>query len=111
MAEDDGQAGQTGQTSDMELEQEVHLFSNEAFSLAKDLVAGKDAEALKVRAHTLEPRVPELADRAKAADPAYRPDLNRALADARLDLDYVLAGGNRPSSTRLHYFQSEQQQS
>jgi hypothetical protein len=111
MADDESQAGGSDQAGVMALEQEVHLFSNEAFDLAKDFVAGKDADALKEQARKLEPRVPELAARAKNADPAYRPDLNRALADARLDLDYVLAGGNRPSSTRLHYFQSEQQQS
>jgi hypothetical protein len=111
MADNESQDGRSDQTDSMALEQEVHLFSNQAFDLAKDFVAGKDAAVLKEQARKLEPRVPELAARAKTADPAYRPDLNRALADARLDLDYVLADGGRPSSTRLHYFQNEQAQS
>ena len=37
-----------------------------------------------------------------------RPALNRVLADARLDLAYILADGNLPSSTRLHFYLSEQ---
>lgn len=111
MAEDTGQTGQGGQPTDAELELEVHRFSNEAFTLAKDFVTGKDADPLKEQARSLEPRVPELAARAKTADPAYRSDLNRALSDARLDLAYVLADGKRPSSTRLHYFLSDQSQS
>jgi hypothetical protein len=111
MADDTSQTGQDGQINDTELELAVHRFSNEAFSLAKDFVTGKDADDLKEQARKLEPRVPELAARAKMADPVFRPDLNRALADARLDLDYVLADGKRPSSTRLHYFLSDQKQS
>lgn len=91
-----------------EITQAIHRFSNEAFGLAKQIVAGSAAEPLKERATGLKARVPELAALMRDADAAYRADLNRALSEARLDLDYVLAGGGRPSSMRLGHVIREQ---
>jgi hypothetical protein len=88
---------------------EAHRFNNEVFGLAKEFLAeGADREAIKARAREYEARLPELSARLKDAPPELRPDLNRALADARLDLAYILADGNRPSSTRLHFYLTEQ---
>lgn len=89
----------------------VHRFSNEVFSLAKEFVGGKDPEDVKQRARDMEARVPGFGAQAQAADPALRADLNRALSDARLDLGYILSDGRRPSSTRLHYFKSQPEES
>jgi hypothetical protein len=111
MAEGAAEAGHNSQAEDTELQLAVHRFSNEAFSLAKEYVTGKDPEGVKSRARDLEARVPEFGARAQTAPPEIRPDLNRVLSDARLDLAYILADGNRPSSTRLHYFLSDQKQS
>ena len=84
---------------------DAHRFSNEAFALAKACVTGEtDADELKARAAELKARLPELAAGIESVPDEYRPDINRALADARLDLDYVAAGGNLPSSIRLHHF-------
>jgi hypothetical protein len=84
-----------------EIARTIHAFSSEAFALAKAFVAGGDPEPLKRKAGGLSARVPEMATLMREADPAYRADLNRALSEARLDLEYVLAGGGRPSSMRM----------
>jgi hypothetical protein len=95
------------QRLETELLVEVHRFSNEAFDLAKNWAAGKNREEVKEQARKLETRVPEFGKRASEAEAQLRPDLNRALSDARLDLSYILSDGQRPSSTRLLYFQNE----
>ena len=84
-----------------EIVKAIHLFSNEAFAVAKLMVAGDTSEALKQKAGELKSQLPGVAARMQEADPNYRADLNRALSEARLDLEYVLAGGGRPSSIRL----------
>ncbi|HEY8283300.1 MAG TPA: hypothetical protein VIJ28_02835 [Chloroflexota bacterium] len=99
------------QVGDRDLLLAVNRFSNEAFSLAKEYVGGKDPEDVKQRARELQERVPGFGGQAQAAAPALRPDLNRALSDARLDLSYILSDGRRPSSTRLHYFKSQPRES
>ena len=85
----------------------AHRFSNEAFELAKKFLSGKNTEDVKRRALEQQARMPEFAAWAKNAPEALRPDLNRVLSDARLDLSYILSDGKRPSSTRLHYVMSE----
>jgi len=88
---------------------EANRFSNEAFSLAKEFLAeGADREAIKARAGEYQARLPALSARMSEAPVDLRPALNRVLADARLDLAYILADGNLPSSTRLHFYLSEQ---
>jgi len=95
-------------TATPELSLEAHRFSNEAFALAKALVAGEgDPEELKAQAAALRERVPELAAQMQSVPEEYRPDINQALADARLDLDYVKAGGTVPTSIRLHHFMAD----
>jgi len=86
-----------------EIVKSIHLFSNEAFAVAKSLVAGDTSESLKQRASDLKTQLPKFAARMQEADQVYRADLNRVLSEARLDLDYVLAGGGRPSSIRLSH--------
>jgi hypothetical protein len=92
-----------------ELSLEAHRFSNEAFALAKALAAGEgDFDDLKAQASQLRERVPEIAARMESVPEEYRPDINQALGDARLDLDYVRAGGDvAATSTRLHHFMAE----
>ena len=79
----------------------AHRFSMEAFALAKAFVAGEDPAPLQAKAAELQAQLPELAARLPSAPEAERADINRVLADARLDLAYVTGGGNRPSSIRL----------
>ena len=86
-----------------EIVKSIHLFSQEALEVAKYFVSGDRSEALKDKAGELKTQLPIMADRMREADSAYRADLNRTLADARLDLDYVLSGGRRPSCIRLSY--------
>jgi len=88
-----------------ELVLEAKRFSMEAFGLAKALVAGdEELEELQRRAGELQERLPELSAQVDSAPEESRPDIQRSLADASLDLRYVLAGGNVPSSIRLHHF-------
>jgi hypothetical protein len=91
-----------------EIVKSIHLFSNAAYTLAKAFVAGDTSELLKQKAGELRPQLPQFAARMQEAEPAYRADLNRVLSEARLDLDYVLAGGGRPSSIRLSHVIREQ---
>ena len=93
----------TDERRNEEISRAIALFSNEAFTLAKSFVAGEDAAPLKERAAALKTELPAVAARMQDADPEYRPHLNRTLSEARLDLDYVLGGGGRPSSIRLSH--------
>ncbi len=86
----------------------VHAYSGEAFALARALVAGDASEALKQKARDLKARLPEAVARMNKTSEAHRPDLNMALSEARLDIAYVIAGGNRPSSMRLAHVIREQ---
>ncbi|KAA3653963.1 MAG: hypothetical protein DWQ04_34865 [Chloroflexi bacterium] len=93
----------------------IHRFSNEAFKVAKSFVTGSDVEplsdvsSLKEKASDLKSQLPEFAALMQEADQGYRADLNRALSNARLDLEYVLADGKRPSSTRLYHIIRDQE--
>jgi len=91
-----------------EIVKSIHMFSNEAFTVAKSFVAGNAPEPLKQKASDLKAQLPQFAARMQEAEPAYRADLNRVLSEARLDLEYVLAGGRRPSSIRLSHVIREQ---
>jgi hypothetical protein len=82
----------------------AHRFSNEAFELAKTFVAGDgDQEELKAKAAELRERLPQISSQMASLPDAERADVNRVLSDANLDIGYVLAGGNVPSSIRLHH--------
>ena len=91
-----------------EIVRSIHLFSIEAFNLAKLFVAGSDPEPLAEQAKALGERLPTVAAQMQDADEEYRPDLNRVLSEANLDLEYVLGGGGRPSSLRLGHVIMEQ---
>ena len=91
-----------------EIVRSIHLFSNEAFAVAKSFVAGDTSETIKLKTSELKTQLPKIAARMQEADQEYRADLNRTLSEARLDLDYVLAGGGRPSSIRLSHVIREQ---
>jgi hypothetical protein len=85
----------------------AHRFSNEAFEVAKAFVAGNDdPEELKVKATELRERLPTISSRLSSLPDAERADANRVLSEANLDIGYVLAGGNVPSSIRLHHVMS-----
>jgi hypothetical protein len=86
----------------------IHAFSNEAFTLAKSFVAGSNSNTLKQKASDLATQLPKIADRIVEVEEAYREDLYRALSEANLDLNYVVAGGGRPSSIRLSQVIREQ---
>jgi hypothetical protein len=86
----------------------VHLFSAEAYNLAKAFVSGElTGEAATAKADELLPRLREMADLAKAAPDERRPDLMRILSEARLDLTYVQSAGKVPSSVRLGHYLRE----
>jgi hypothetical protein len=83
----------------------AHRFSNEALELAKSFVSGEgDAAAQKAKAKELREHLPKISAQIPSAPEVERADINRALADANLDLGYVLADGKVPSSIRLHHF-------
>jgi hypothetical protein len=87
---------------------EAARFSTEAFELAKTLVDGdEELGELQRQAGELQERLSELSAQVDSVPEEYRPDIRRSLADASLDLRYVLAGGNVPSSVRLHHFAAE----
>ena len=89
------------------LELVAHRFSNEAFEVAKAFVAGDgDPAALKAKAAELQERLPTISSRLSSLPEAERVDANRVLSEASLDIGYVLAGGNVPSSIRLHHVMS-----
>jgi len=100
-------AGQTEAERDDQIELYVHAFSREAFEVAKRFVEGEEAAALVLQAAELRARLPDVAARAREASEAYRADLNNTLSEAKLDLDYVLGGGDRPSSLRLAHLIAE----
>ena len=100
-------AEQTEAERNEEIELFVHRFSREAFELARAFVTGDASEGLKRQAVELKTRLPEVVARAREASEAYRPDLNLALSEANLDVEYVLAGGDRPSSIRLGHLIGE----
>jgi hypothetical protein len=83
----------------------AYRFSNEALELAKSFVSGEgDPGAQKAKAKELREHLPTLSKQIPDAPEADRGEVNRALADANLDLGYVLADGKVPSSIRLHHF-------
>ena len=94
--------------SNEEIVSSIHRYSYEVFDLAKLMVAGSDPEHLKEQALKLQSVLPEFAALKGKVDEAYRPDLNLVLSEASLDLSYVLAGGNIPSSMRLAHVIREQ---
>ena len=96
------------ESSTEEIVSSIHRFSYQVLDLAKQLVAGSDSEPLKEQARDLKALFPEFVAQMREANEEYQPDLSLVLSEARLDLDYVLAGGGRPSSIRLGHVIREQ---
>lgn len=93
--------------SDAEVNREIQRFSMQALELAKSVVDGSATDEEKQAARALSERLPELAAKSRSLSDAYRAGAARSLADARLDLAYVAAGGAVPSSTRLGWYIKE----
>jgi hypothetical protein len=101
-------ASQSAEERNEEIVQAVHGYSREALEIAKSFLAGDSGQNLQSKARELLTGLPGMTARAREADEAYRPDLNLALSEANLDLEYVLAGGRRPSSMRLGRLMSDE---
>jgi len=98
---------------DQEFARELYRLSNEAFSLTQQLIDGaQDAPALESRARALNERLSELWPRTEAAA-ARDPGLSRAWSDARVDVGYVLSGGDTPTTTTrvMQYLQTARNKS
>ncbi len=91
--------------------QEVYQVSNEALELALQAARGEDNRArLEEKAHQLNSKLEQLLEVVKAAPANEQRGLNRAWADARLDLGYVLSKGELPTSVRLNQYLQESQE-
>lgn len=98
----------TTTADDAEANREIHRFSMRALALAKKVVDGTVTADDQAAARELAERLPALAAQSRALAEAYRVGAVKALADARLDLDFVAAGGGIPSSLRLGWYLKEQ---
>ena len=88
-----------------ELRKAVIGLSNEAFELAKQAVEGTgDKEQRAKQAQDINRRLEELLPEVQAAPATDQPTLNSAWSDGRLDVGYVMSGGQLSTSTRLYYF-------
>jgi|GEM_PF-6373080 len=83
----------------------------QAFVLAKRIVDDSVEPGDLESTTTMLGQIPVLAGRSNSLEEADRAAMNRALADARLDLQFVNAGGGIPSSIRLGQYMREQQSS
>ena len=81
----------------------------QAFVLAKRIVDDSVEPGDLESTTTMLGQIPVLAGRSNSLEEADRAAMNRALADARLDLQFVNAGGGIPSSIRLGQYMREQQ--
>lgn len=99
--------GETKKPKDAELNREIQRFSMQALELAKALVDGSEAEAAKKKGQTLSDGLRDFVAKARELSDAYRPGAMKTLADARLDLAFVAAGGKGASSTRLGWYIKE----
>lgn len=87
-----------------DVELEAQKLSAAAFELAKKVAAGKGdgvSEEDRGEANRLVALVREMQPTAEA------PSASSALADAKLDLDWIRSGCCLPTSTRLHWFLQE----
>lgn len=97
----------TTDSDDAEVNREIHRFSMQALALAKTVVDGTVTDDDQATARALAERLPALAAKSRELADAYRVGAAKALADARLDLAYVAAGGGIPSSLRLGWYIKE----
>lgn len=83
----------------------VHRASNKAFSLAQQFAAGAaDLSRIQAKARELNRQLDELWPLIQQSTANEQVDLSQAWSDARLDLGYILSGGQLSTSTRLYYY-------
>jgi hypothetical protein len=86
------------------LEQAVRRLYAESYELAKNFALNNgDRSAMQQRGTKQEDELLELLKRGGRDDP----EMQRLLSEASLDIDYVVRGGNSPTSTRLAYYLME----
>lgn len=96
------------QTPPPDLTSEARQLDNQAMELAKGLFSGTGDKAdNQQKAQALRKRLDELLNR----EGNREPDAQRALSDAKLDIDYVARGGEGLISTHLAQVLREIQQS
>lgn len=87
---------------DGDLNQTVNELSNEAFELARAAAESGDYAAGEARARELNDQLTDVWPSVEGAPAEEHDELSRVWSDARLDVGYVLSGGELPTSTRLH---------
>jgi hypothetical protein len=86
-----------------DLARQVTQLSDEIFGLAKDAAREKgDREARHERATAINGQLRELLPTVEALPDSQRAELGRSLADAQVDVMYVLSDGRAPASLRLN---------
>jgi hypothetical protein len=94
--------GDKSETAHSDLQVAVFRLSNAAFGLAKELVAGSgDAAQRQEQARAMNEQLDALWPRIQALPPIDQAPLATAWGDARLDLGYILSGGELSPSNRL----------
>src|SRR5262249_32967094 len=88
---------------------EVYRVSSEAFALACRAVDSGETAPLVEAARAVNARLEALLAGAQAAEAADR-GVMRAWSDARLDVGYVLSGGQLSTSTRLAAYVAQARQ-
>lgn len=97
----------TKASQEADLNREIQLFSMQALELAKAVVDAPDAKEAQEKGRALSGKVAEFAAQARELSDAYRTGAMKSLADARLDLAFVAAGGKGASSTRIGWYIKE----
>ena len=94
-----------------DLKKTLDQLNRDAFGLAQAAAADTGGKASRGRrARAMNNRLDELIPFVQSAPPEDQAGLIQAWNDARLDLGYVLSGGELPTSTRLfHYLQDVKQ--
>jgi hypothetical protein len=82
---------------------QVTKLSDEVFGLAKETARDKgDREARHERAMAINARLRELLPAVESLPEPRRAEVSRSLADAQVDVMYVLSDGRAPASLRLN---------
>jgi hypothetical protein len=84
----------------------VYVLSSQAFELAKACAAGGGTPAAAQSAREMNERLDQLWARI-GVSPPDDPGVTQAWSDARLDVGYVLSGGELATSSRLAAFLAE----
>jgi hypothetical protein len=94
-----------GELEEVGLDQEISRLSAESFKLAQEAARGKRSWIdLEKRASEINTRLEEIWPEIEDADSGQSVLLRQAWTDARLDVGYVLSGGELATSIRLHHY-------